>query len=211
MRSDNKTQTVVAGEVISPAPLVVLLIDSNPERAKLVEQGLTANSVVRQASRAGGPELLALIAELQPDVIIIDCDSPDRDTIESLRSVARHNPKPIVMFVEEGDGDLAREAIRAGVSAYIVDGLSSSRVQSVIDVAIERFRLIDALHKELAKSKEDLAARKVIERAKGILMEKRGMTENAAYEAMRSMAMNQGKQLKEVAESIISVTSLLGG
>jgi response regulator NasT len=211
MRSDNKTQTVVAGEVISPAPLVVLLIDSNPERAKLVEQGLTANSVVRQASRAGGPELLALIAELQPDVIIIDCDSPDRDTIESLRSVARHNPKPIVMFVEEGDGDLAREAVRAGVSAYIVDGLSSSRVQSVIDVAIERFRLIDALHKELAKSKEDLAARKVIERAKGILMEKRGMTENAAYEAMRSMAMNQGKQLKEVAESIISVTSLLGG
>ena len=193
------------------APLVVLLIDSDPERAKLVEQGLATNSVVKMAPSAGGPELLAMIGELQPDVIIIDCDSPDRDTLESLRTVARHNPKPIVMFVEEGDGELAREAVRAGVSAYIVDGLAPSRVQSVIDVAIERFRLVDALHKELAKSREDLAARKVIERAKGILMEKRSMSEGAAYEAMRSMAMNQGKSLKEIAESVISVTSLLGG
>ena len=152
-----------------------------------------------------------MIQTLQPDVIIIDCESPDRDTLESLRGVARNNPRPIVMFVEDGDGELAKEAVRAGVSAYIVDGLTPSRVQPVIDVAIERFRLVDALHKELAKSKEDLAARKVVERAKGILMEKRGLSENAAFEAMRSMAMNQGKQLREVAESIISVTQLLGG
>ena len=152
-----------------------------------------------------------MIEELQPDVIIIDCESPDRDTLENLRNVARHNPRPIVMFVEDGDGELAREAVRAGVSAYIVDGLSPARVQPVIDVAIERFRMVDALHKELTRSREDLAARKVIERAKGILMEKRGMNENAAYEAMRSMAMNQGRPLKDVAQSIISVTSLLDG
>ncbi len=188
----------------------MLLIDSDPERARLVEMGLATNSVVKQAASAGGPDLLRMIEELQPDVIIIDCESPDRDTIESLRTVARHNPKPIVMFVEDGDGELAKEAVRAGVSAYIVDGLSPQRVQPVIDIAIERFKLVDGLQKELIKSKADLAARKVIEKAKGMLMEKRGMSENAAYEAMRSMAMKQGKPLKDVAENIISVMALLG-
>lgn len=203
-------ETKARGGGFSAPPLVVLLIDSDPERARLVEMGLAANSVVKQAASAGGPDLLRMIEDLQPDVIIIDCESPDRDTIESLRSVARHNPKPIVMFVEDGDGELAKEAVRAGVSAYIVDGLSPQRVQPVIDIAIERFKLVDGLQKELIKSKADLAARKVIEKAKGILMEKRGMSENAAYEAMRSMAMKQGKPLKDVAETIISVMSLLG-
>ena len=198
------------GGGLSTPPLVVLLIDSDPERARLVEMGLARDAVVKQAASAGGPDLLRMIEELQPDVIIIDCESPDRDTIESLRTVARHNPKPIVMFVEDGDGELAKEAVRAGVSAYIVDGLSPQRVQPVIDIAIERFKLVDGLQRELIKSKADLAARKVIEKAKGMLMEKRGMSENAAYEAMRSMAMKQGKPLKDVAENIISVMTLLG-
>lgn len=193
------------------APLIVLLIDSDPQRAKIVEEGLKGAAIIKQATSSHGSSLLSIINELQPDVIIMDCDSPDRDTIENLRTVARENPKPIVMFVEDGDGSLAKEAVRAGVSAYIVDGLSPRRVLPVIEVAIERFRMVDALHKELKKSKEDLEARKLIERAKGILMDKRSMTENEAYAAMRKLAMEEGRTMKQVAENILSVASLLQG
>jgi len=148
-------------------PLIVLLIDSDAERARIVEAGLRGAAITKLASSDSG-NILSSISKLQPDVIIMDCDSPDRDTIENLRIVARENPKPIVMFVEDGDGSLAKEAVRAGVSAYIVDGLTSSRVQSVIEVAIERFKMFDGLQRELEKSKEDLEARKTIERAKGM-------------------------------------------
>lgn len=190
-------------------PLIVLLVDSNRERAKIVEDGLRGLAVVKQAHRLHGAELLDVVRQLQPDAIVIDCDSPDRDTIENLQLVARENPKPIVMFVEDGDGALAKEAVRAGVTSYIVDGLSQRRIKPVLEIAIERFRMVDALQKDLQKSKADLEARKVIERAKGMLMEKRQMTENEAYAAMRSMAMKQGKTIKDVAESILSVLSIL--
>jgi response regulator NasT len=194
-----------------PQDLIVLLVDADPERIRVVEQGLSGFAVVRQANSLGAVSLLDQINRLQPDVIIIDCDAPDRDTIENLRTVARENPKPIVMFVEDGDGTLAREAIRAGVSAYIVDGLTEVRVRPVLEIAIERFKLVNELRQELEKSKADLAARKVIEKAKGVLMTQRGLSENDAYSAMRSMAMKQGKPLKEVAENIISVADLLRG
>ncbi len=191
-------------------PLIVLLIDSKPERARIVEEGLKGRAVVKQAPALHGIELLSVIERLQPDAIIIDCDSPDRDTIENLQLVARKNPKPIVMFVENGDGALAKEAVRAGVSAYIVDGLSERRVLPVVEIAIERFRMFDALWRDLEKSKRDLEARKSIERAKGLLMEKRKISENDAYAAMRTMAMKQGKSIKDVADSILSVSSLFG-
>ncbi len=192
------------------APLIVLLIDSDEERARTVEDGLRGGAVVKQASAVHGTELLTIIRDLQPDAIIIDCDSPDRDTIENLQLVARENPKPIVMFVEDGDGALAKEAVRAGVTSYIVDGLSESRIKPVIEIAIERFKMVDILRKDLEKSRADLEARKIIERAKGMLMEKRGMSENDAYAAMRSMAMQQGKTIKDVADNILSVLDLLG-
>ncbi len=189
-------------------PLIVLLVDSNPERAKIVEQGLRGSAVVQQAASLHGVELLTMIERLQPDAIIIDCESPDRDTIENLQLVARKNPKPVVMFVENGDGALAKEAVRAGVSAYIVDGLSERRVLPVVEIAIERFRMFDALWRDLEKSKRDLEARKSIERAKGLLMEKRNLSENDAYAAMRTMAMKQKVSIKDVADNILSVASL---
>ena len=190
-------------------PLIVLLIDSDAERARIVEAGLRGAAITKLASSDSG-NILSSISKLQPDVIIMDCDSPDRDTIENLRIVARENPKPIVMFVEEGDGSLAKEAVRAGVSAYIVDGLTSSRVQSVIEVAIERFKMFDGLQRELEKSKEDLEARKTIERAKGILMDKRGISESEAFASMRKLAMQESITIKQVADKILSVASLLG-
>ena len=192
-------------------PLIVLLIDSKPERARIVEAGLKGAAVVKPASALHGVDLLSVVEQLQPDAIIIDCDSPDRDTIENLQLVARKNPKPIVMFVENGDGALAKEAVRAGVSAYIVDGLSEQRVLPVLEIAIERFKMFDALWRDLEQSKRDLEARKVIEKAKGVLMHKRQLSENEAYAAMRSMAMKQGKTIKEVADNILSVASLFEG
>jgi response regulator NasT len=112
------------------------------------------------------------------------------------------------MFVENGDGALAREAVRAGVSAYIVDGLSEKRVLPVVEIAIERFKMFDALWRDLEKSKRDLEARKAIERAKGLLMEKRKLSENDAYAAMRTMAMKQKISIKDVADNILSVACL---
>jgi len=193
---------------VSP-PLIVLLIDSDAERARIVEAGLRGAAITKLASSDSG-NILSSISDLQPDVIIMDCESPDRDTIENLRTVARENPKPIVMFVEDGDGSLAKEAVRAGVSAYIVDGLTSSRIQPVIEVAIERFKMFDGLQRELEKSKGDLEARKAIERAKGILMDKRGISESEAFASMRKLAMQESITIKQVADKILSVASLLG-
>jgi len=132
LTSPSKGQEVEAvpaqGAVTSAAPLSVLLIDEDPERARQVEEGLIANAVVHTATQTHGRVLLDLIARISPDVIIMDCNSPDRDTIESLRLVAQSNPKPIVMFVEEEGGGGMQEAIEAGVSAYVIDGLTPKRV-----------------------------------------------------------------------------------
>jgi len=192
------------------APLIVLLIDSDAERAAIVEAGLRGAAITRVAS-SDSDKVLSSISTLQPDVIIMDCDSPDRDMIESLKIVARENPKPIVIFVEDGDGSLAKDAVRAGVSAYIVDGLTASRVKPVIDVAIERFNMFDDLKRELEKSKDDLEARKSIERAKGILMDKRNVSESEAFASMRKLAMQESITIKQVADKILSVSELLGG
>lgn len=192
------------------APLIVLLIDSDAERAAIVEAGLRGAAITRVAS-SDSDKVLSSISTLQPDVIIMDCDSPDRDMIDSLKIVARENPKPIVMFVEDGDGSLAKDAVRAGVSAYIVDGLTASRVKPVIDVAIERFNMFDDLKRELEKSKDDLEARKSIERAKGILMDKRNVSESEAFASMRKLAMQESITIKQVADKILSVSELLGG
>lgn len=197
--------------MITSPQLTVLLANNDPERTRVIENGLSGYAVVHKTSAVGADAFLQAINHWQPDVIVIDCRTPDRDTLENVRTVARENPKPIVMFVENGDGFLAREAIRAGVSAYIVDGLTEARVRPVLEVAVERFRMMNELRQELEKSKADLAARKVIEKAKGILMTQRGMNENDAYAALRNMAMRQGKTLKDVAENVISVTDLLSG
>ena len=141
----------------------------------------------------------------------MDCDSPDRDTIESLRMVAQSNPKPIVMFVDEEGSEQMHDALDAGVSAYVIDGLTPKRVKPLIDTAIARFRQMDNLKSELQKTKDDLAARKVIERAKGLLMKHHGMSEDEAFAAMRTMSQQQGKPLKDVAENVLTIVGMLIG
>ncbi len=145
----------------------------------------------------------------QPDVIIIDLDSPDRDTLEQMRTIHRDQPRPIVMFAEDDDSGTINQAIKAGVSAYIVDGLEGKRVKPVIEVAIARFREYQALREELATVKDSLEERKLIDRAKALLIKRQGMSEEQAHQALRKLAMDQGKKLGEAARNVIAIMDIL--
>lgn len=193
---------------MTTARLRVMLVDDLPARAALLEQALRDQQfevVARLATAAG---LADEVASLEPDVIIIDIDSPDRDTLEHMASLHRDNPRPVVMFAGEGETATIERAVRAGVSAYIVDGLNPGRVRTIVDVAIARFREYQALRRELEEMRTQLADRKQIDRAKALLMRHRKMSEEAAYKAMRKMAMDRGQRLPEVAANIIAVFDL---
>lgn len=188
--------------------LKILLVDEAPDRASALEAALSAlgHAVARSRSAA---ELTAQIEGTGAEVVIVDMNSPDRDTIESLRDVSSETPRPILMFVDRSDESMIADAINAGVSAYIVDGLNPARVKPVLDVAIARFRRFQALSEEIARAKASLAERKVVERAKGILMQQRNLTEEEAYRALRCAAMDQNKRIAEIAETLIAATKLL--
>lgn len=189
--------------------LRVLIIDGSPERSAILEQALSDASYTVVARLTTSADLTAQVAQLQPDVIIIDIESPDRDTLENMRHITRENPKPIIMFAERGASEIIETAIQAGVSAYVVDGLSRNRVKPILDVAIARFREFQALRNELAEVKNKLADRKIIDKAKGILIEKYGMTEEQAYGSLRKMAMNRNLRIVEVARNVIAMLEIL--
>ena len=195
----------------SARPLKILIIDSNDDRAAIVEAGLSDYGDAQILRMGLLTDLVRKIEEIQPDVIFVDVDSHDRDTLENMRSVSAVMPRPIVMFVEESAASLAEEALRAGVSAYIVDGLSAKRVKPILDVAILRFKVFQKMKEELDKAKSDLASRKVVERAKGLLMEQRKLSEEDAYKLLRNTAMKEGKSILEIADSLISISRLLKG
>jgi response regulator NasT len=192
-----------------PAVLGILVIDDDQERATIVEHGLTGSGYRVLARVATGSDLTAVVRTLKPDVILIDTDAPDRDTLEHMRSVGRDAPRPIVMFVDRSDAAMTQQALEAGVSAYVVAGLNAHSVRPVIDVAIARFREVQTLRAELARTRAELAGRKQIDRAKGLLMQQRGWTEEQAYHSMRKMAMEDGIKLADVAGSIIMAARLV--
>jgi response regulator NasT len=189
--------------------LRVLLVDENRGRSALLEQALS-DAGYRVIARVITSDNLAHQVRLhQPDVIIVDLESPDRDTLEHMHSISRDQPRPIVMFAEDQESESIHKAIKAGVSAYIVDGLNPKRVKPVMEVAIARFREYQALRDELAKTKLTLEERKIIDRAKGLLMKRQGMDEEGAYQALRKIAMDRSQKLVEVARNVISVMELL--
>lgn len=191
--------------------LKILIIDSNAERAAVVEAGLAGLGEMEILRAAALADMGAEIDRNGADVIVVDCDSADRDTLENMREINATRPRPIVMFVEKSDPSLAEEAIRAGVSAYIVDGLSEKRVRSILEVAISRFKVFQELRGGLEKAKSDLAARKTIERAKGILMDRKKLSEAGAYKLLRHAAMAERKTIFEIAEAIVSASRMLTG
>jgi two-component system, response regulator / RNA-binding antiterminator len=174
----------------------VLVVDESPERAELLREGLLQAGYEVTASLSSPVSLLKTIDRVRPDVIVIDTESPSRDVLEHLVVMSQHTPRPVVMFASDATPETIREVVRAGVSAYVVDGLEKNRIKSIIDVAVARFESFQGLRTELAD-------RKVIERAKGLLMKTHGLDEESAYALLRKAAMDRKLKLSEVAREIL--------
>jgi len=189
--------------------LKVMIVDEAVERAEVLQQALMRAGYEVVAYVPSTFDLHRQASALQPDIIIIDTDSPDRDTIENICVVSRDQPRPVVMFTHDGDGEKIRAATLAGVSAYVVDGMSGERIRPILDAAVARFEQFQALKREFDDIEEKLADRKVIERAKGILMKSHGLSEDDAYRALRKQAMQNNARLAEVARQLIAVAGLI--
>jgi two-component system, response regulator / RNA-binding antiterminator len=187
----------------------VLIIDPDPARAALVAEGLVGIDPLEVQVAAVFNEADA--TAFRPDVVVVASESPDRDTLESLREASAANPRPVVMFVDRSEPGLAEEAVRAGVAAYVVDGLSAARVRPVLEVAMSRFHLMHQLRADLAKAKADLASRKTVERAKALLMKERDLDEEAAYRLLRKLSMDTGRPLGAVAADLLAFAGVLKG
>jgi response regulator NasT len=187
----------------------VLVVDPDPARAALVVEGLAGVHPleVRQAAIFDEHET----AVFEPDVVVVAADSPDRDTLESLQEASVANPRPVVMFVDRSEPGLAEAAVHAGVAAYIVDGLAPGRVRAILEVAMSRFQLMHQLRNDLEKAKADLASRKVVERAKALLMKERGLEEEQAYKLLRKLSMDTGRPLGAVAADLMAFAGVLKG
>lgn len=187
----------------------LLLVDPDPARAALVAEGLADISPLelRRAAVFDERDLRAFT----PDVVVIASDSPDRDTIEGLREATQANARPVVMFVDRSEPGLGDEAVRAGVAAYVVGGLQPDRVRPILEVAMSRFQLMQQLRADLAKAQSDLASRKTIDRAKGLLMKERQIDEEAAYAILRKLAMDSGRSIGAVAADLLAFAGALKG
>lgn len=192
-----------------PNEIRVMLVDAKPERREALGLALRSEGFFLVAGVPPDQDLLAAVGRYAPDVVLIDVDSPSRDTMESLRTVQANQPRPMVMFTQDDAGDSIRRAIEAGVSAYVVDGVENRRVRPIVEAAIARFQQFRGLELELKETRNQLEARKTIERAKGILMEQQGYTEKDAYQAMRRLAMSNNKKLIDIAESVVAASALL--
>jgi response regulator NasT len=190
--------------------LRIAIVDQSPARAAVIEEGLREAGLTDIAVLTERHGLAARLEALSPDVVLIDIASPSRDELEELFAVSRALARPIAMFVDQSDEDAIGAAIDAGVSAYVVDGLKKERIKSVLDLAVKRFSAFSRLKNELAEARNALAERKAVDRAKALLMKRRGLDEPAAYAALRKAAMDGGKRIVDVAEALITAESLLG-
>ena len=186
-----------------------MLVDDSQKDVSLLKEGLQAAGYDVVEVSTSAVALLDRVAALSPDVIIIDSDSPTRDTLEQLSFVNAQQPRPIVLFTEDRDNETIQAALKAGVSAYIVAGMHPDRLQPILDVAVARFEQDRALREELKSTQDRLAERKIIERAKGLVMKQKGVDEEEAYRVMRKLAMDRNRKLLEVAQQIIDVSELL--
>src|SRR6187431_3660176 len=189
--------------------LKIVIVDENPIRAAILEDGLREAGHVHVVRVDEMSHLLARIYAIDPDVILIDLENPSRDVLEQMFQVSRAVRRPIAMFVDQSDAASIQASVDAGVSAYIVDGLKKERIKPILDLCISRFNAFSKLQDELDRTKSALEERKVIDRAKGILMKLKGLTEDEAYVLMRSTAMREKKKIGEIAQSILTASELL--
>ncbi len=190
--------------------LTILVIDENPVRTAILEDGLREAGYRKIVSLDSTHELLRKVFSIDPDVILIDLANPSRDVLEQMFQVSRTVKRPVAVFVDQSDTAMIEASVDAGVSAYIVDGLRKERVKPILDMTVSRFNAFDRLSRELEQARSELAERKVIERAKGILMKSRGIAEEDAFALLRKTAMNEKKKLAEIAQSVVTAAQLLG-
>lgn len=193
------------------AGLRILVIDMNRIRASIIEAGLREAGHNHVTILGDTDQLLRRVVDNDPDVIFIDLENPNRDMLEHMLHVSRAVPRPVAMFVDRADSASIEAAIDAGVSAYVVDGLKKERVKPILDTAISRFNAFSRLREELAQARSQLAERKIIDRAKGILMRTRGLSEEQAYALLRTTAMQQSRRISAIAESLVTAAGLLAG
>ena len=190
--------------------LTVMLVDDSIERRQRTLSTLNSIGCDVIANLASDKLLIPEIEYYQPDIVIIDMDLPDRDTLENLRVIQSNTPKPMVMFSQDDNGKTIRRAVEAGVSAYVVDGINQNQVRPILDAAIASFDQFHQLKDKLKSTQTELANRKIIDKAKGLLMKQRKVDESTAYHLMRKSAMNQKKSLVEIAQQLISAAELFG-
>ena len=195
---------------MKPNAIRVVVVDDNVVRAAILVDGLREAGIDGVEVIETSTQLVRRLAAIDPDVIIIDLENPSRDMLEQMFQVSRVVSRPVAMFVDQSDQSMIRAAVDAGVSAYIVDGLKKERVKAIVDMAITRFEAFDRLQRELHEAKSELADRKVIDRAKGILMRSRNLSEEEAYALLRQAAMNEKRRIADIAQSLVTAAGLLG-
>jgi two-component system, response regulator / RNA-binding antiterminator len=189
----------------------VAIVDESAMRASVIHDGLAALddcTIFVITERRG---LVARIAEIDPDIVLMDLGNPSRDVLEEYFAVSRALARPIAMFVDDSDEESIGASIDAGVSAYVVDGFAAHRIRSILDLAVRRFHAFSRLQTDLADARSRLAEREAIDAAKRILIRTRGLAENEAYAALRKSAMDQGKRIAEIADALITAHTLIGG
>lgn len=194
---------------LSELSLRILIVDQNVMRASVLEDGLREAGYTKVTVVRDMQNLMRRILEIDPDVIFIDLENPNRDVLEQMFQVSRSVRRPIAMFVDRSDTDMIIAAVDAGVGAYVVDGLRKERVKSILDMAVIRYNAFSKLRDELDKARAALDERKLVERAKGILMKERSLSEEAAYSVLRKAAMNENRRVVDVAQSVVTAARLL--
>jgi response regulator NasT len=188
--------------------LKIVIVDESTIRAAILEEGLREAGFTQVVRIAEMNNLLARVYAVDPDVILIDLENPSRDVLEQMFQVSRAVRRPIAMFVDQSDTASIQASVDAGVSAYIVDGLKKERIKHILDMCISRFNAFSRLQTELDVAKNALEERKVIDRAKGILMKAKNLNEEAAYALLRKTAMNENKKIAEIAQSVLTAAEL---
>jgi response regulator NasT len=189
--------------------LKIVIVDESSIRAAILEEGLREAGFMAVERLSDMNNLLMRIHAIDPDVILIDLENPSRDTLEQMFQVSRIVRRPVAMFVDQSDTASIQASVDAGVSAYIVDGLKKERIKSILDLCVSRFNAFSKLQNELERAKTDLEDRKTLDRAKGILMKSKGLTEDEAYRLMRSAAMREKKKIADIAAAVITAAELL--
>ena len=191
--------------------LSVLVLDEDRVRGAIIREGLIEAGHRRVAVVAETLGLARRIEEINPDVIVIDIRNPNRDHVEHLFQLSRAVQRPVAMFVDQSDAGMMEAAIEAGVSAYVVDGLRKDRVKAILDMAVARFNAYATLRRELDETKQALADRKLLDRAKAILMRARGIDEDAAHHLIRRTAMRENRRMSDVTRSIVTAADMILG